>query len=109
LGSRFEGVDERAHGGGFLDARRCCTNQFQAGPKDLMHVLVSDRDGPRGTSLVHPVEDVAAEDHFGVLGVRISRSKPVADHRFVSEEGILDFALPVISDLRFPALATDLC
>ncbi len=91
------------------DLRRCCTNQFQAGPKDLPHVLVSDCDRPRATSLIHPIEDVAAEDHFGFLTVRIPRSKPVADHRFVSEEGILDSALPVISDLRFPALATDLC
>ena len=73
-----------------------------------MHVSIRDRDRPRATSLVHPIEDVAAEDHFSVLGVRIPRSKPVADHRFVSEEGILDFALPVISDLRFPALAIDL-
>jgi len=61
------------------------------------------------TVLEHPIENVAAEDHFSFLGVRIPRSKPVADHRFVSEEGILDFALPVISDPRFPALATDLC
>ncbi len=59
--------------------------------------------------LEHPIEDVAAEDYFSVLGIRMPRSKPVADHRFVSEEGILGFALPVISDLRFPALATDLC
>ena len=87
--------------------RRCCTNQIQAGPKELTLVLVFDRDRPRASSLVHPIEDAAAEDHFSVLG--IPRSKPVADQRFVSEEGILDFALPVISGLRFPALATDLC
>ena len=74
-----------------------------------MHVSIADRDRPRATRLVHPIEDVAAEDHFSVLGVRIPRSKPVADHRFVSEEGTLDFALPVNSDLRFPTLATDLC
>ncbi len=74
-----------------------------------MHVSVPDRGRPWATSLVYPIEDVAAEDHFSVLGVRIPRAKPVADHGFVSEEGILDFALPVISDLRFPTLATDLC
>ncbi len=74
-----------------------------------MQVSVPNRDGSRATALEHPIEDVAAEEHFGFLGVRIPRSKPVADHRFVSEEGILDFALPVISDLRSPALATDLC
>ena len=73
-----------------------------------MHVSLPDRHRPRATALEHPIEDVAAEDHFGFLGVRIARSKSVADHRFVSEEGILDLALPVISDLRFPALATDL-
>ena len=43
------------------------------------------------------------------LGFQSPRSKPVADQRFVSEERILDFALLVISDLRLPALATDLC
>jgi hypothetical protein len=59
--------------------------------------------------LEHPIENVAAEDHFSFLAVRIPRSKPVADHRFVSEEGVLDLALPVILGLRFPALSTDLC
>ncbi len=68
-----------------------------------MQVSVLIRDGPRATALEHPIEDVAAEDHFSVLGVRIPRTKPVADHRFVSEEGILGFALPVISGLAFPA------
>jgi hypothetical protein len=57
--------------------------------------------------LEHPIENVAAEDHFSFLAVRTPRSKLVADHRLVSEERILDFALPVISGLRFPALATD--
>ncbi len=74
-----------------------------------MQVSVPNRDGLRATALEHPIEDVAAEDHFGFLGVRIPRSKSVTDHRFVSEEGILGFARPVISDLLFPALATDLC
>jgi hypothetical protein len=59
------------------------------------------------TVLEHPIENVAAEDHFSFLAVRIPRSKPAADHRFVSEERILGFALPVIPGLRFPALATD--
>ena len=68
-----------------------------------MQVSVPDRDGPRATALEHPIEDVATEDHFGFLGVRIPRSKSVADHLFVSEEGILGFALPVISGLAFPA------
>ena len=72
-------------------------------------VSVPDRHRPWATVFEHPIEDVAAEDHFSVLGVRIPRSKPVADHRFVSEEGVLDLALPVILGLRFPALSTDLC
>ena len=73
-----------------------------------MHVLAADRDRPRATVFEHPIEDIAAEDHFGFLGVRVPGSKPVADHRFVSEERVLDLALPVISGLRFPALSTDL-
>jgi hypothetical protein len=56
----------------------------------------------------HPIEDVAGEDHFGFLGIRSPRSKPIADHRFVSEESVLDLALPVVSNLRFPASSTDL-
>ena len=58
-----------------------------------MQVSVPNRDGPRATVFEHPIEDVAAEDHFSFLAVRIPRSKPMADHRFVSEEGVLDFAL----------------
>ena len=73
-----------------------------------MHVSVPSRDGPRATAFEHPIEDVAAEDHFSVLRVQIPRSKPVADHRFVPAEGILGLALPVISDLRFPASPTNL-
>ena len=73
-----------------------------------MQVSVPNRDGPRATALEHPIEDVAAEDHFGFLGVRMPRSKSIADHRFVSEEGILGFALSVISGLAFPAEATNL-
>jgi hypothetical protein len=73
-----------------------------------MQVSVPNRNGPRATALEHPIEDVAAEDHFGFLGVRIPRSKSVADHRFVSEESVLDLALPVVSNLRFSASSTDL-
>ena len=58
-----------------------------------MQISVPDRDGPGATALEDPIEDVATEDHFGFLGVRIPRSKSVVDHRFVSEKGILGFAL----------------
>ena len=45
-----------------------------------MQVSVPSRNGPRVTAHEHPIEEIAAEDHFGFLGVRIPRSKSVADH-----------------------------
>ena len=72
-----------------------------------MQVSVPNRDGPRATALEHPIEDVAAEDHLGRLGVRIPRSKPIADHRFVSEEGVLHASLLVVSRLLLPLTTPD--
>ena len=67
-----------------------------------------DRERSRPTKLGHAVQDVARDRRFSVLSRGVSSTKPVANDRRVSEEGVRHPRLSMVARFLLPSTASDL-